>query len=404
MNATTADTPETWVRPETDFHAHFDCFSGAAGDMMLASCLDAAGDRKTSLLQHVTRSLEEGMPELRGEFGISVKQVWRGMGSIAAMHVSVQSKYGHKAAPVPTRSDKSITHSHSHSHKDSTTIGTLDQESSHSHGHNHVSPTSDDAPSSHSHSHSHGATGDALPQSSHSHHHDHDHGDYDSNEHASHDHHHEHGHNHAHSHGHQSSTAGPLRNLPQIRKLLQDASEDYISPWVKKRAIAAFTALAEAEARTHAAASRDAVHFHEVGAVDSIVDTVGTLIALDALGVTYISCSRLPLGEGSVWTDHGLLPVPAPAALRLMIDMPTCPGPKGVTGELVTPTAAALLKVCVSFGPNNSPIDGRPPPFTLRKVGIGAGTKDFEKHPNIVRLLLGDAVAGTAASGLHDSE
>ena len=75
---------------------------------------------------------------------------------------------------------------------------------------------------------------------------------------------------------------------------------------------------------THGSESIDDVHFHEVGAIDSIVDTVGTCIALHCLGVTSVSCSRLPVGEGSVWTDHGLLPVPAPATLRLLVDMPVC--------------------------------------------------------------------------------
>lgn len=117
-------------------------------------------------------------------------------------------------------------------------------------------------------------------------------------------------------------------------------------------AIDTFTALAHAEMHAHGSASIDDVHFHEVGAVDSIVDTVGTLLALYHLGVDLggvrssddgvdfegddsklapsiaVTCSALPLGEGTVMTDHGLLPVPAPAALRLMIGMPTCPGPK----------------------------------------------------------------------------
>ena len=158
----------------------------------------------------------------------------------------------------------------------------------------------------------------------------------------------------------------------------------------------AFEALAEAEAATHGASSKDAVHFHEVGAIDSIVDTVGTLIALEALGVTTVSCSRLPLGEGTCWTMHGLLPVPAPATLRLLCDMPTCPGPPGTTGELVTPTGAALLRALTLLNEDNqgagASILGRPPSFTLRKVGIGAGTKDFEKHPNVVRLMLGDTI------------
>lgn len=207
--------------------------------------------------------------------------------------------------------------------------------------------------------------------------------------------------------------------------MLQMAPSQYIPKHVASLAIDAFTALAHAEMATHGAESIDQVHFHEVGAVDSIVDTVGTLLALYHLGVDLgssdvgdtktnkcvaVTCAALPLGEGTVWTDHGLLPVPAPATLRLMIGMPTCPGPKGVTGELVTPTAAALLRVLTGVYYDSSARDGgsnkgsywqakvvhgRPPhSFIPRAVGVGAGTKDFERHPNVVRLILGD-------TGLH---
>ena len=154
----------------------------------------------------------------------------------------------------------------------------------------------------------------------------------------------------------------------------------------------------------------------EVGAVDSIVDTVGTLLMLHYLGVDLgdndkkvaVTCSALPLGEGTVWTDHGLLPVPAPATLRLMVGMPTCPGPKVVTGELVTPTAAALLRVLTGVSSSLSSADyndhndsnvttawqptkipGRPPCMIPCAIGVGAGTKDFERHPNVLRLILG---------------
>jgi pyridinium-3,5-bisthiocarboxylic acid mononucleotide nickel chelatase len=169
----------------------------------------------------------------------------------------------------------------------------------------------------------------------------------------------------------------------------------------------------------HGAASLEAVHFHEVGAVDSIVDTVGTLLALHCLGVTSVSCSRLPLGQGTVRTAHGLLPVPAPATLALLVDMAVTPGPpisgsgSYDTGELVTPTAAALLRVLTRRDDpvsdhadvcNERPLQSlprattfaqRPPRFMLRRVGIGAGTKDFAQHPNIVRLLIGDDEADT---------
>lgn len=214
--------------------------------------------------------------------------------------------------------------------------------------------------------------------------------------------------------------------------MLQSANPSNIPPIVSSLAIKAFTELAHAEMHTHGASSLDAVHFHEVGAVDSIVDTVGTLLALYFLGVDLgdvgtdgtkgkkcaVTCSRLPLGEGTVWTDHGLLPVPAPATMRLMVNMPTCPGPKGVTGELVTPTAAALLRVLTgvsssSAGQNKSTywqskeLVGRPPCFTPRAVGIGAGTKDFEKHANILRLVLGDEtqnqVEGETGSAVDSS-
>jgi uncharacterized protein (DUF111 family) len=205
--------------------------------------------------------------------------------------------------------------------------------------------------------------------------------------------------------------------------MLREADNTHIPPLVASAAIAAFTELAHAEMHTHGATDLDSVHFHEVGAVDSIVDTVGTLLALHHLGVDLgdvddsskrcaVSCSRLPLGEGTVWTDHGLLPVPAPATMRLMVGMPTCPGPKGVTGELVTPTAAALLRVLTgahlryeSKGSYWQPkqLAGRPPNFTPRAVGIGAGTKDFEKHANILRLVLGDETHNQADAKSEDA-
>ena len=114
------------------------------------------------------------------------------------------------------------------------------------------------------------------------------------------------------------------------------------------------------------------------------------------------STSDAASGEGTVWTAHGLLPVPAPAALRLMVGMPTCPGPPGITGELVTPTAAALLRVLTGVdggagGADHVPgwratlAPGRPPNMVPRAIGVGAGTKDFARHPNVLRLVLGDA-------------
>ena len=319
---------------------------------MLAACLDAAApptehhhDKNSNsaaaqaLTEHVIHCLEKGLPELKGEFSIELKRVWRGKGSIAAKQVMVQSRYQHAPAPVPQEVKDQSTATQVHDH-------------SHSHGH------------SHSHSHSHG----------HSSNHEHNDGEVAF---ISHD----------HSH---SPRNKPLRNLPEIKGMLNRADAQYITPWVKQIAIQAFEELAMAEAYVHGVNDKSAVHFHEVGAVDSIVDTVGTCIALDALGIQTVSCSRLPLGEGTVHTDHGILPVPAPATLRLMTEvLPATSGPPGITGELVTPTAAALLRVLRIQCPGGE-TPGRPPQrFTVQRVGIGAGSKDFHNHPNILRILIG---------------
>ena len=396
------------------YHAHFDCFSGAAGDMLLAAVLDAAdflpplrslevdvnfviapeSKQSDKLLALISNDLENGLPEMKGEFDLSVARVWRGSGRIAAKKLHVKSIYQHKSAPVPGTLDQAQDHhSHAHAHSYSHHHSHEHNDNHHSHEHNHLKGDSKankkEDPEQKSFHHSHQDHVHSLHNHSHnhSHHHSHHKGDEDT------------GHSHS-----------KLRNLPQIAKMLEDAPSKYIPRKVASLAIEAFTALAHAEMHTHGAQSINQVHFHEVGAVDSIVDTVGTLLALHYIGVDLgsgngqdceITCSRLPLGEGTVWTDHGLLPVPAPATLRLLVGMPTCPGPPGVTGELVTPTAAALLRVVT--GANSQAkkgqlseywqpkeIDGRPPIMTPRAVGLGAGTKDFERHPNVLRLILGD--------------
>jgi len=149
---------------------------------------------------------------------------------------------------------------------------------------------------------------------------------------------------------------------------------------IKEKAARAFRLLAQAEAAVHGE-DAEHIHLHETGATDAIVDVVGSIVGLDALGAEKIVCSPLPLGSGSVQTEHGVLPVPAPAVLELTKGLPVVAGP--APAELTTPTGAAIARVaCESFGPM--------PSMRLSKVGCGAGTRDLPV-PNVLRLMLGEA-------------
>jgi hypothetical protein len=148
-----------------------------------------------------------------------------------------------------------------------------------------------------------------------------------------------------------------------------------------------FELLAQAEATAHDCPV-DEVHFHEVGALDSILDVVGVCAGVHALGITRLSASHVATGWGTVATSHGVLPVPAPATVALLLDTPTVPGPSrpdgSAPGELTTPTGAALLAALASGY-------GACPHLTPRRVGYGAGTRDIG-HPNVCRLVVGDSI------------
>ena len=168
------------------------------------------------------------------------------------------------------------------------------------------------------------------------------------------------------------------RHLKHIREIVRraDAPER-----VKDLADQAFTAIAEVEAEVHGT-TVDRVHLHEVGAVDAILDIVGAIWGLSELGVSRVYCGVIALGDGSVQTAHGVLPVPAPATLRLLEGQSVRPGPEG-SGELVTPTGAALVRV-LSEGP--------PPAHVPLRSGYGAGTKEFKNRPNALRVILAESL------------
>lgn len=176
------------------------------------------------------------------------------------------------------------------------------------------------------------------------------------------------------------------RHLKQIRAMVL-ASDAPVS--VKERADQAFTAIAEVEAAIHGT-SVERVHLHEVGAVDAILDIVGSIWGLSELGVSRVYCGELRVGDGAVATSHGLLPVPAPATLRLLEGLPVRQGPVGA-GELVTPTGAALVRILS---------EGTPPAYVPRRSGYGAGTRDFPDRPNALRIILADEAASEESETL----
>ena len=172
----------------------------------------------------------------------------------------------------------------------------------------------------------------------------------------------------------------PARHLSTIKGILDRAA---FAPAVCARAVAMFETIAVAEAKIHGT-TVEAIHFHEVGATDSIVDIAGAAIGLEHLSVDQVFCGPVELGSGMVRCAHGLMPVPAPATAEILQDVPCRHG--GVDGEATTPTGAAILKCAVDrFEP--------PRGFKAETIGYGVGHKDFGV-PNVLRLTLGEVDAG----------
>lgn len=168
------------------------------------------------------------------------------------------------------------------------------------------------------------------------------------------------------------------RSLGSILEILEKSR---LAVPVRDRASAIFRKLGEAEARVHDV-PLEKIHFHEVGAVDAIVDIVGACVGFHALGIEKFACSPLNVGSGTVKMAHGTLPVPAPATANLLQGKPTYSN--GVQRELVTPTGAAIVAtLCDSFGPQ--------PAMSVSAIGYGAGTADLEGQPNVLRIMIGEA-------------
>ena len=213
---------------------------------------------------------------------------------------------------------------------------------------------------------------------------------------------HSHAHDHSHSHGHDHEhvqlrehnyspeskepqpAAAPIhrhvhgRGLKEIREIIRNAK---IAESTKQTAIAIFETLGAAEAKIHNTDIQK-IHFHEVGAVDAMVDIVCAAVGSEALAVDEFICSSLNVGGGTVKCAHGTFPVPAPATVELLKGAPVYSS--GIQAELVTPTGAAIVKtLCHKFSPF--------PEMKIEKTGYGAGTRDLPGHPNVVRLTIGEA-------------
>jgi uncharacterized protein (TIGR00299 family) protein len=175
------------------------------------------------------------------------------------------------------------------------------------------------------------------------------------------------------------------RHLPQIPKMIDGAS---LPPRARDRARAVFGKLAEAEARVHGV-PMEKVHFHEVGAVDSIADIVGACLALELLDIGEVRSSPLNLGSGTVTADHGVLPVPAPATAILVQGRPVYS--RGPEVELTTPTGAAIVAALAVES-------GVMPPMRIQAAGYGAGDRDFPGQANVLRAVIGERSGASEAA------
>jgi len=311
--------------------AYLDCFSGISGDMFLGALVDAGVSAK--LLDETVGVLDLGAR-------LEISRVVRG--GIAATKVDVYAN-GEKDLPREvyweTRErEHSTTHSHEHAHQG---------EAGHSHDDNQPVWWRGSAPP---------GTGQS-PVTTRS-------NATTATEHV---------------HG---------RGLTEIREIISKAA---ISVTAKATAIRIFEALGAAEAEIHNT-SVEQVHFHEVGAIDAMVDIVCAAVGAEALGVGEWVCSPLNVGGGTVKCAHGTLPVPAPATVKLLQDAPVYSS--GPQVELVTPTGAAIVRTLVGrFAAF--------PAMKIEKAGYGAGSREFADHPNILRLTIGEAAAPLVAGSVE---
>jgi pyridinium-3,5-bisthiocarboxylic acid mononucleotide nickel chelatase len=318
--------------------AYLECQTGIAGDMCLGALVDAGVP-----IEYLTTQLAR--LGIAAEYHLWANKVHHNGQIATKVHVDLTA-----IASSTPQGHPEHTHDRAHVHEHST----HSQHSHHSHSH------------SHSHSSSVGSQPNLEPQ-----HRTH----FVSASATAH---------HSEQHHHHYDT--PQRNLPQIEKLIEAAN---LPPRATQWSLDIFRQLAIAEGAVHGIDPSE-VHFHEVGAVDAIVDIVGTCLGLDYLDVAKIYCSPLPTGGGTVRAAHGILPVPVPAVLKLFSSRNVPIYSNQIDRELVTPTGAAIaVTLATEFG--------APPAMQLQQIGLGAGTIELP-IPNILRLWLGTETASSVST------
>ena len=322
---------------------YLECMSGISGDMTAAALLDLGAEREA--LERALRSLPvDG-------FSVAVSRV---------------KKSGLDVCDFDVRLDAAHEN---HDHDMEYLFGGHLPESGHSHG----TDVQAEAIAAHVHSHEH----DHDHEHGHNHEHGHDHKHGHNHEHG-HEHSHDHNHEHDHDHGHTHDHTHPHEHRG-MKEILEIISQADMTERAKATAVRIFEILAEAEAKAHGV-SREEVHFHEVGAVDSIVDIVTVAVCLDELDVTEVIVPYLCEGNGMVRCQHGLIPIPVPAVANIVQAHGLMLRPTEIQGELVTPTGAAIVAAIRTSG-------RLPERFTIQKIGLGAGKRQYER-PSILRAML----------------
>lgn len=246
------------------------------------------------------------------------------------------------------------------------------QKDNHSHVHSHTH-TPEKVAHKNEYSHSHGREGHEY---AHSHEYEHEHSQEHDHTHEDHDHVHTYEHKRTHEHEHEHDHHHH-RSYKDIFRLIEAAG---FSEQVENTALQIFKKIGEAEGKIHGVPLEE-VHFHEVGAVDSIIDIVGAAILFHQLGIEAVISSPIPVGKGKIRIDHGMYPVPAPATLEMLRGIPI--EHSDIRGELTTPTGAALIAVLAEEF-------GSIPSMRIQTIGYGAGTKTFPDHPNALRVIIGE--------------